>query len=309
MVAPVGDSWRSVPLEELYVHHYVADGRFLLGEGAELRGSYKRKPLTYPNALVIDGNFTSNYTARLTNIQLINTVGVAPEDMQQCIECWCPPEEEGVPATRGSLFCCKQCPTNSTLNAIDYYLETNFTYREVLPGEKGADFIGFDITGGKIEYNIVPPEDVPASENATHQETLATVIDGKCPQKNPFYILRCTAHQHIGSQCITMYNEEDGSVICKSCPVFGTEAGQPGNELGYVVRELDDEVVPPYKVQPGTHVRIVSQYDASKKRLGVMGLFTLWVSDLDYSCGGQFGMDMMSGQAPMDVNNVVEALA
>lgn len=66
---------------------------------------------------------------RGTNIQLINTVGVAPEDMQECIECWCPPEEAGGPATRGSLFCCKQCPTNVTLDAIDYRLETNFTYR------------------------------------------------------------------------------------------------------------------------------------------------------------------------------------
>jgi hypothetical protein len=52
-----------------------------------------------------------------------------------------------------------------------------------------------------------------------------TVIDAKCPQSGPFQIVRCTAHQHVGAQCMTLYNLDNGDMICQSCPVYGTQPG------------------------------------------------------------------------------------
>lgn len=58
---------------QVYVHHYVSSYLFLLGNGAELRGSFTRKPLPEPYALVVNGSFVADVRQRLTNIQLINT--------------------------------------------------------------------------------------------------------------------------------------------------------------------------------------------------------------------------------------------
>ncbi len=52
------------------------------------------------------------------------------------------------------------------------------------------------------------------------------VIDGACPQKKPFEVVRCTAHQHVGSQCMYLYNLDTDDLICKSCPVYGTQPGE-----------------------------------------------------------------------------------
>lgn len=34
-------------------------------------------------------------------------------------------------------------------------------------------------------------------------------------------------HQHVGSKCISLYNEETDELICRSCPVYGTVKGAP----------------------------------------------------------------------------------
>ena len=36
------------------MHHYVSSSKFILGNGAELRGSFTRKPLLEPYSLVVD---------------------------------------------------------------------------------------------------------------------------------------------------------------------------------------------------------------------------------------------------------------
>lgn len=50
-------------------------------------------------------------------------------------------------------------------------------------------------------------------------------VDQRCPQSEPFVIVRCTAHQHVGSQCMSLLNADNGDLICRSCPVYGTHAG------------------------------------------------------------------------------------
>jgi len=69
------------------VHHYVSSTTFLLGSGAELRGQMTREPLAWPLALVVDGKSLLSSKARLTNIQLISTAGIAPADLAHCLEC------------------------------------------------------------------------------------------------------------------------------------------------------------------------------------------------------------------------------
>ena len=45
-------------------------------------------------------------------------------------------------------------------------------------------------------------------------------------------------------------------------------SGVAGDEDGYVVAMTDGEPSPPYVLQPGTRVRLVSDYSASERRLG-----------------------------------------
>ncbi|CAL5223582.1 g6118 [Coccomyxa viridis] len=281
---------RPVPLSDVYVHHYVSSSAFLLGNGAELRGSFSRQPVKEPYALVIDAAKLKNDTIRYTNIQLINTIGVAEEDKRECLECWCVDKKD-----HGSFFCCKDCPAKDG-PAVDYRLEYTVTYRPLAVEDsktKKVQFIGFDITGGDIEYDILASQ----GPNTTLRKTYDTVIDDRCPQKKPFEVVRCIAHQHVGSECLYMYNLDKDELICKSCPVYGTEPGVPGNEEGYVVKMTDGDPSPPYLVEPGTRVRLVSDYSAAERRLGVMGLMSVWVGGLEKPCTGQFGASAMSAMS------------
>ena len=47
------------------------------------------------------------------------------------------------------------------------------------------------------------------------------------------YVLahRDGSHQHVGSKCISLYNEETDELICRSCPVYGTVKGMPACAL------------------------------------------------------------------------------
>ena len=49
------------------------------------------------------------------------------------------------------------------------------------------------------------------------------------------------------------------------------DAGEAGNEKGYVVKMTDDTLATPYKIMPGTRVRLESAYDGTERRTGVMG--------------------------------------
>ncbi len=67
---------------------------------------------------------------RLVNIHVINTLGVAPEDVPRCIECWCTDAEHELKGKHGGGSCCSQCPSsalNTTINT--YHLQFNVTYR------------------------------------------------------------------------------------------------------------------------------------------------------------------------------------
>ncbi len=45
-------------------------------------------------------------------------------------------------------------------------------------------------------------------------------------------------------------------------------ADEPGNEDGYVVKMTDDDLETPYKIAPGTPVRLESLYEGDNRLLG-----------------------------------------
>ncbi|EIE18154.1 hypothetical protein COCSUDRAFT_68383 [Coccomyxa subellipsoidea C-169] len=289
---------RPVPLSDVYVHHYVSSSKFILGSGAELRGSFSRKPLPEPYSLVVDTADLKEDLIRYTNIQLINTIGVKEADKRECLECWCKDNPD-----KGSFMCCKNCPAEEG-PIVDYHLQYSVTYRPIEENDasiKEIDFIGFDIVGGRVEYDITAPQ----GPNTTLRRVYDAVIDGACPQKKPFEVVRCTAHQHVGSQCMYLYNLDTDDLICKSCPVYGTQPGVPGDEEGYVVKMTDGEPSPPYLIAPGTNVRLFSDYDGAERRLGVMGLMSVWVAGLESECTGQFGA--MSNMMPPQVQRALQS--
>ena len=100
----------------------------------------------------------------------------------------------------------------------------------------------------------------PCDSMVWHVQVFDTAVDHLCPQQQPLQIVRCQAHQHFGARCMELIDLANNHTICRSCPIFGTEQGVPGNELGYVVDEEQVDVMPPYVVQPGAQIRIqVSQ--------------------------------------------------
>lgn len=50
-------------------------------------------------------------------------------------------------------------------------------------------------------------------------------MDYRCPQPAPFTLLRCSAHQHIGGQCVEVHDAATGALLCRSCPKMGTQDG------------------------------------------------------------------------------------
>jgi len=58
--------------------------------------------------------------------------------------------------------------------------------------------------------------------HTNHTMSREAAIDVICPHTEEIEIVRCFAHQHIGSMGMTMY-AADGTAICTSLPIYGTE--------------------------------------------------------------------------------------
>ena len=69
---------------------------------------------------------------RMVNIHVINTLGVAPEDVPRCIECWCTDERHKLKGEHGGGGCCSDalCPSTEPSTTIKtYHLQFTVTYR------------------------------------------------------------------------------------------------------------------------------------------------------------------------------------
>lgn len=104
------------------------------------------------------------------------------EHRKPCLECWCRDESSALSSTRpeadddqddpthstsapatgkGSFLCCSNCTVSASADGVEpvpinYQLQYNVSYRSLLPQEpaKQVEMIGFDASGGRIEYQI-----------------------------------------------------------------------------------------------------------------------------------------------------------
>eukprot|EP00890_Picochlorum_soloecismus_P000437 jgi/Picsp_1/1394/NSC_04873-R1_mtn19-like protein len=302
----VDQTGRPVPLSDVYLHHTFGDYRFIPGEGSEVRGSPMRNVLDPPYGMLVNGSEFQDDIAREVNLHVINTIGVPKEEIKKCIECWC--EETDVFV--GSIGCCKKCNSTSTDGPRQYFLSYNVTYRSASDEDMDAiipvTHIAYDVNGG-VEYSI--EADGKGSEDVVERTFAA---DNFCPQDGEFSIVRCWAHQHIGGKCITVSDPTTGKVICKSCPVYGTEEGVPGNEKGYLVAMTEDRLTEPYPLQPGQKIRVEAVYDSSEDYGGVMSILVVGFADFNAKseCNIDFGgfIQPKQGIVDIDADELLESL-
>ncbi|DBA84449.1 TPA: hypothetical protein ACH3X1_006082 [Trebouxia sp. C0004] len=282
----VDGSSRQVPLSELYLHHIFGPSNLVVGEGAEFRGGNAEPPLAEPFHTVVNGSQFVSDMSRLVNIHVINTLGVEPEDVPHCIECWCTDAEHELKGKHGGGSCCSQCPSTA-LNTITntYHLQFNVTYRVLEPSTPVKPVISYmlDAANGSIEYDVVQQPD-----KQTALLSLSGPMDARCPQTSSFGLVRCLGHQHIGGQCMRLINQDTGEELCNSCPSYGSSdsRGTVGEESGYLVKMSQTVFDQPKLIQPGTNVTIESEYNPSENHFGVMALFFLDLVDFNTSCPG-----------------------
>lgn len=74
----------------------------------------------------------SLFNCRMVNIHVINTLGVAPGNVQKCIECWCSDERHRLRGERGGGSCCSEelCQSAEPSTEVNTYsLQFTVTYR------------------------------------------------------------------------------------------------------------------------------------------------------------------------------------
>ncbi len=74
---------------QVYVHHYVSSSKFILGNGAELRGSFTREPLPEPYSLVVDTEDLKEDLIRRALLLTGHPVILSPKLFASCaLVCW-----------------------------------------------------------------------------------------------------------------------------------------------------------------------------------------------------------------------------
>jgi hypothetical protein len=265
----VDESHRPVPLDEVYLHHWILldkehpnDGvcpgylKYIFGVGSETRTTpYDFRPYNGK----IYGWFTNQKKQHWTaNIHVLRTVDVDPEQggLKGCIEChgpnkWCPHEEGGFDCCPDKSF----CPTvDRKTPAKQYYFRYKVQYIEQsAPNvEQGANYI-LDVSHPKcnIEYNI------PTNPTGIHFQTVSATL----PHDTMF--MQMWGHIHIGGYNATLYHGSDTSAkpICTTEPIYGTKESEVGNEKGYVVAMSKCKFEKPYIIKKGEPLTLETVYN------------------------------------------------
>jgi len=295
----VDEGMNPVPLDEVYLHHWVIYtekytgpcphkrdtdprlGGFYFGVGAETRTTFNE--VKKPYGFVFDGE------KWYANIHILRTSMV--KNVQHCVECHCYDGSEG-----GSIRCCPdgfRCVmdlnkpnVNETQlyflkYTIDYVVidEANLTVGgdRVVPVEMHL----YDVTDCNYEYNV-PKCDLPWPSNVdcVHQLNRSYTFD------KDYEIVSAQSHQHIGAieyhsyiiDGITGHKRE----LCTGVPRYGTEIGVPGNEEGYVVgiSQCFFSSRRPVRVKKGDMLYLNSMYHNDVAHDAVMGLLIIGAREI-----------------------------
>jgi hypothetical protein len=189
----------------------------------------------------------------------------------------------------GAINCCARCNSTSSAPPIEYFLQFNVTYRVLdTPAAAAVTPVTVAAIGAAatIEHNIAPTS--PPHPLARASQTYA--LDFFCPQRQPFSIVTCLAHQHPGGACVRLLDAASGALICESCPVYGSGApGEVGNEPGFLVAMTAVDLDPPYRVVPGQVVRAETDYLTDQPYAGVMSYIELALGGFDRRADCQLG--------------------
>ncbi|KAI5070067.1 hypothetical protein GOP47_0014410 [Adiantum capillus-veneris] len=296
----VDEDGNSVPLNEVYLHHWVAynyvnssaNGTTILGNdgvcpdcalcqlfglGSETRMTNTRLPDPY--AIEVGQHDDEEW---LLNVHAIDTRGTV--DPLGCLECRCDlynvsaaqdgtPIEEGY---RGGLLCCydgTHCQLkdgyvgeNRTL-----YLQYTVHYLDwsdsILPVKIYIFDASYNGSRCQVEYHVpaCSSRNMSTSTECMHmQESIMEVPIGGD-------VIYGVSHQHAGGVSSAMYGQ-DGREICTSIPLYGNGT-EVGNEAGYLVGMTTCyPKVGSVQVMSGESIRMLSNYSSSKSHTGVMGL-------------------------------------
>lgn len=286
----VHEDGSAVPLNEVYVHHFLS--ALIGGNGAELAG--REEPYlqvcSSMSGCGVNAKISSGTASPQTTFHLINTIGVDTGDWENsvlpCIECRCRFNDN-----TGGISCCRDCDTSAEPVAQKYFLKYSMVYKEMTDDTNPVFNLGFDVAnalGRYIEYDV-PAADPDGGENQTHLIEITTTVGSASANNNLGWdafdlsqdsveVLRCTAHQHIGGIGMAMYLADTGEKICEVIPKYGTEEGVVGNEKPYLVAMPDHDLEEPRILFKNDRVRITSLYRKDTMRhTGVMALFQLHV--------------------------------
>ena len=278
-----------VPLSELYVHHFTG-GIEGLGEGAEYRG---KKHLLEPGpngekwAEIVQGKENN-----VCNFHLIDIRGV--EDWLSCVECRCQDgngtylDEGGAneDSAKGGIYCCDTCPSTSTGGVREYFLTYTVKWGRLETDTAVVSSVSLDVARAldrKVEHDIkTSMADTPESEHVTvvwrGKLTANNGLAGDGSYDGPkiVRIVGCQGHQHIGGRIIRLINDDTGEEICRAEAKYGTEAGVPGNEQGFLVEmTFMNTSSDPIELPHDLSVRLESIYE-NALHIGVMSLFRIY---------------------------------
>lgn len=125
--------------------------------------------------------------------------------------------------------------------------------------------------------------------DGTHQAvTVAWSHPFRLPPDAAYEVRWMVGHQHVGGRNIRFINSTAGAnsaVLCESTPTYGTQAGVPGDERGFIVDMSRCEFNPPLLLRGGESYVLRSEYGADAVDFapaafpppyeGVMGYMTL----------------------------------
>jgi len=142
------------------------------------------------------------------------------------------------------------------------------------------------------------PQIGPGSPSAPSQGGLESFAQLELPFKGSMGLVWATGHQHDGAMGIELWmTPPDSNTTTKlfgSEPVYGTEEGVAGNELGFIVGNTIGRWTEPIVIPDGARLLVKSKYDshppvydtdgfvagAEVARTGVMGYMRLRVIEL-----------------------------
>jgi hypothetical protein len=311
----------SVPLSELYSHHWLVYDRWIgsdgfnigcggihswvsniFGAGGEMRGIHYAFPEGFGHIIPGNRHWSANmHFIRTEDLSTDAYHGSIGHATKACIEC---DYAEGkgkscVPGLDGSAIfgCCfdhSRCPVNTPSNhsKTQYKLVYNVTWTTDIDLVKAVNTYVIDAFDCGIVENLTPYKQWRGT--SCDDKLCVSKVTRQVPRSG--FIEWAYTHQHAGAINTTL--AVNGVPVCTSYPHIGTDAHEhPGNEKGYLVGFrmcVDPSLDEPIRVKKGDNLTITAfaSIDLADTRnlplpggshTGFMGLFYFQLHETDVS--------------------------